>query len=257
MLKLYDLNLDNRLLLGTAQYPSLEILLKAIEASQTQMITVSLSKQVEGARAQTEFWTAIQATGCHILPNTAGCFSAAHAVEMACMARELYGTAFIKLEVLDDMHYLNPKGVALVDAARQLCAAGFKVLPYCSEDISIASELVRCGCQVLMPWAAPIGSAQGVTNRAGLKRLRETFPDTTLIIDAGIGSPADATTVLGLGYDGVLINTAIAQALDVTAMAHAFMYAVKAGRIGFEAGCLPPREVAHASTALTQTPFYS
>ena len=172
------------------------------------------------------------------------------------MARELFGTPWIKLEVIANDDTLQPELFGLVEAAAILSAGGFQVLPYTTEDLSAAERLVGAGCTVLMPWAAPIGSARGLINRDGLKKLRAYFPDTTLIVDAGIGAPSQAAEAMELGYDAVLLNTAVAKAAHPVQMAAAFARAVEAGRLGFEAGLIEPRDMAIPSTPVAGTPFF-
>jgi thiazole synthase len=172
------------------------------------------------------------------------------------MARELFDTPWVKLEVIANDDTLQPELFGLVEAASVLVADGFQVLPYTTEDLSAADRLVDAGCRVLMPWASPIGSARGLINRDGLKTLRAYFPDATLIIDAGIGAPSQAAEALELGYDAVLLNTAVAKAGDPVKMAEAFARAVEAGRLGFEAGLIEPRDMASPSTPVAGTPFF-
>jgi thiazole synthase len=256
MLELYGERFASRLLLGTAQYSSPETLRHAVEASSTEIVTVSLRR--EGARARTGqgFWELIEQLGVRVLPNTAGCRTAKEAVTTAEMARELFGTPWIKLEVIANDDTLQPELFGLVEAAAILSAGGFRVLPYTTEDLSAAERLVGAGCTVLMPWAAPIGSARGLINRDGLKTLRAYFPDTTLIVDAGIGAPSQAAEAMELGYDAVLLNTAVAKAAHPVQMAAAFARAVEAGRLGFEAGLIEPRDMAIPSTPVAGTPFF-
>ena len=173
-----------------------------------------------------------------MLPNTAGCRSVREAVTTAKLARELFGTSWIKLEVIADNDTLQPDVVGLVEAATILIKDGFEVFPYCTEDLSVAQRLVDAGCRVVMPWAAPIGSARGIVNRDALKLLRDRLPDITLVVDAGLGAPSHAAEAMELGYDAVLLNTAIAKAEHPVAMARAFKLAVDAGRIGYEAGLM-------------------
>ena len=187
-------------------------------------------------RAGQGFWELIEQLGVRVLPNTAGCHTAKEAVATAEMARELFDTPWVKLEVIANDDTLQPELFGLVEAASILVAQGFQVLPYTTEDLSAAERLVGAGCRVLMPWASPIGSARGLINRDGLKTLRAYFPDTTLIVDAGIGAPSQAAEAMELGYDAVLLNTAVAKAGDPVKMAEAFARAIEAGRLGFEAG---------------------
>lgn len=256
MLQLYDAQFGSRLLLGTAQYPSPDILRKAVVASGAEIVTVSLRRESARARTGQGFWTLIEELGCRVLPNTAGCRTAKEAIATAEMARELFGTSWIKLEVIANDDTLQPDLFGLVEAATVLAADGFEVLPYTTEDLSAAERLVAAGCAVLMPWAAPIGSARGLTNKTALKTLRAYFPDIPLVVDAGLGSPSHAAEVMEMGYDAVLLNTAIAKAGDPVKMAQAFAKAIEAGRLAFEAGLIEPRDMASPSTPVAGTPFF-
>jgi len=242
MLTLYGQSFASRLLLGTAQYPSPESLKQAVKASGAEIVTVSLRRESARALTGQGFWALIEELGCRVLPNTAGCRTAKEAIATAQMARELFGTDWIKLEVIANDDTLQPDLFGLVEAATALSADGFAVLPYTTEDLSAAERLVAAGCAVLMPWAAPIGSARGLINKDALKTLRAYFPDIPLVIDAGIGTPAHAAEAMELGYDAILLNTAVAKAGDPVKMAEAFARAIEAGRLAFEAGPLEPRE---------------
>ncbi len=256
MLKLYGASFSSRLLLGTAQYPSPDILRQAVEASCAEIVTVSLRRESARARAGQGFWELIEQLRARVLPNTAGCRTAKEAVATAKMARELFGTPWVKLEVIANDDTLQPDLFGLVEAATILCAEGFEVLPYTTEDLGAAERLVGAGCSVLMPWAAPIGTARGLINKNGLRTLRAYFPDVALIIDAGLGTPSHAAEAMELGYDAVLLNTAIAKAGDPIKMARAFARAVEAGRLAFEAGLIEPRDMAMPSTPVAGTPFF-
>jgi thiazole synthase len=171
------------------------------------------------------------------------------------MAREVFGSTWIKLEVIGEDDTLQPDVFGLVDAARSLCAEGFEVFPYTTEDLVVAERLLAAGCRVLMPWGAPIGSGRGLNNLFGLTALRAHFPDVPLIIDAGLGVPSHAARALELGFDAVLINTAVAQARDPVQMAAAFAHAVEAGFAARLAGPIEPRDLATPSTPLIGTAF--
>jgi thiazole synthase len=201
------------------------------------------------------FWNLLRETGRTILPNTAGCSSVREAVNTACMARELFETPLVKLEVIGDEVNLQPDPFGLVEAATELVKLGFQVLPYCTEDWVLCRRLLDAGCEVLMPWAAPIGTGQGPRNPAGLKELRQRAPHVPLIVDAGLGLPSHACQVMEWGFDGVLLNTAVSRALDPVRMAGAFADAVKAGRNGFLAGPMAVQELAVASTPEIGRPF--
>ena len=256
MLAFYGKQFSSRLLLGTARYPSPTIMQEAIRASGAEVVTVSLRRESAGGRIGNAFWDLIRELNVMVLPNTAGCHTVQEAVTTAQLARELFGTPWIKLEVIGDNETLQPDPIGLVEAAGILIKDGFEVFPYCTEDLTVAMRLREIGCQVIMPWAAPIGSARGVTNRDALKLMRARLPDVMLVVDAGLGAPSHAAEALELGYDAVLLNTAIAKARDPVNMAKAFRHAVDAGRIAYEAGLMGPRDFASPSTPVVGTPFW-
>jgi thiazole synthase len=256
MIKFYDKEFSSRLLIGTALYPSPAIMQQAIRASGAEIVTVSLRREAAGGRAGNAFWSLISELGVTVLPNTAGCRSVREAVKTAELARELFGTTWIKLEVIGDDETLQPDAVGLVEAAQILIKDGFSVFPYCTEDLTVAQRLRDAGCRVIMPWAAPIGSARGIVNRDALKLLRARLPDVTLVVDAGLGAPSHAAEAMELGYDAVLLNTAVAKAGDPPEMAKAFRLAVEAGRAGFKAGLMGARDFASPSTPVVGTPFW-
>src|SRR5260221_5609674 len=244
----YGVDLSSRLLLGTARYRSPAILAEAVKASGAEVVTVSLRSESGAQRAGQTFWSFIRELGVRVLPNTAGCHSVKEAVTTAHMARELFDTPWIKLEVIGESDTLQPDVFGLVEAARILVEDGFEVFPYTTEDLVVADRLVQAGCRVLMPWGAPIGSARGLNNLYGLKALRAHFPDIPLVVDAGIGVPSNAAAAMELGYDAVLLNTAIAEAGDPAEMARAFALAVEAGRAAHLAQPMEPRDMAAPST---------
>ncbi|HYB65262.1 MAG TPA: thiazole synthase [Steroidobacteraceae bacterium] len=255
MLELYKTQLRSRLLLGSARYPSPAVLGAAVRASGAEVVTVALRREASGERAGQGFWNLIRELGVRVLPNTAGCHSVKEAVTTAHMARELFATPWIKLEVIGEDDTLQPDVFGLAEAARILCAEGFEVFPYTTEDLVVAERLLECGCRLLMPWGAPIGSGRGLNNLFGLRALRAHFPEVPLIIDAGIGVPSHAAQALELGYDAVLINTAVAEARDPLQMARAFAQAVEAGRAAYLAGPIEPRDMAAPSTPVIGTAF--
>lgn len=255
-LSIYGERVASRLLLGTAGYPSPAILKGAVTASRAGIVTVSLRREAAGGKLGERFLDLIRGLGVRVLPNTAGCRTAAEAITTAQMARELFETDWIKLEVIANDDTLQPDVFGLVEAASTLTRDGFKVLPYTTEDLSVAERLRRAGCEVIMPWGAPIGSGRGLANAQALKSLRAYFPDVTLIIDAGIGAPSHAAWAMELGYDAVLLNTAVAKAADPERMAAAFAAAIEAGRLGYESGLMPPRDMAVPSTPVAGTPFF-
>lgn len=252
---LYGNSFSSRLLLGTAQYPSPAILQNAIQTAQTQIITVSLRRESGQSKAGQDFWSLIRAMGKTILPNTAGCRSASEAITTANMAREVFDTPWIKLEVIGNDDTLQPNIFALVEAAQELCQQGFHVFPYTTEDLIVAEKLIGAGCEVLMPWGSPIGSGRGLNNIYALRTLRNYFPNTPLIIDAGLGLPSHAAQALELGFDAVLLNTAVAKAGDPVLMAQAFAKAVESGRLAYLASPIEERDFAEASTPLFGTAF--
>jgi thiazole synthase len=253
--KVYRVDVQSRLLLGTAGYPSPAILSQAVQASRTDVVTVSLRRESSGDRAGQGFWSLVRDLKVRVLPNTAGCHSVKEAVTTAHMAREVFGTSWIKLEVIGEDDTLQPDVFGLVEAARILSAEGFQVFPYTTEDLIVAERLLEAGCEVLMPWGAPIGSGRGLNNLFGLKALRARFADVPLIVDAGIGVPSHAAQALELGFDAVLINTAVARAVDPVQMAGAFALAVEAGRAAYLAGPVEPRDLAVPSTPLIGRAF--
>ncbi|MFZ1104506.1 MAG: thiazole synthase [Hyphomicrobiaceae bacterium] len=256
----YGVELSSRLLLGTARYPSPHVLSEAVKASGAEIVTVSLRRETARANADRSaggrFFDLIKQLGVRVLPNTAGCRTPKEAIATAEMARELFGTDWIKLEVIGNDDTLQPDLFGLVEAAAALTAQGFKVFPYTTEDLIAAERLVAAGCQVLMPWGAPIGTGRGLANRYALQSLRRYFPDVPLVVDAGIGAPSHAAEAMELGYDAVMINTAVATAADPVRMARAFAGAIAAGRLGYEAGLMPMRDMAEPSTPVAGTPFF-
>ena len=259
--RVYGQRLDSRFFIGSAGYPSPAVLAQAIAASGAQVVTVGLKREIaggatpHGGEAVGLLRKVCAATGARLLPNTAGCRSAREAVLLAQMSRELFDTPWIKLEVIGDEHTLQPDPFELVDAAAHLTRLGFQVFPYCTDDLVVCRRLLAAGCEALMPWAAPIGSGQGVLDTAALRTLRERLPDVPLIVDAGLGAPSHAAFAMELGYDAVLLNSAVAQAVDPPRMAAAFAHAIAAGRLGYEAGLIAPQDMAIPSTPCGNEPI--
>ncbi len=247
-MRLYGTDFASRLLLGTAQYPSPDILAGCVRAAAPALVTVSLRREGAGLRAGEAFWSLIRDLGVPVLPNTAGCHTAREAVTTAQMAREVFATDWIKLEVIGESDTLQPDVFGLVEAARILSGEGFKVLPYTTEDLVVAERLLEAGCEVLMPWGAPIGSGKGLNNIFGLRALRAHFPGVPLVVDAGIGLPSQAAAAMELGYDAILLNTAVAKAGDPPAMARAFAQAIEAGRAAYLSDPMESRDMASPST---------
>lgn len=254
----YGVELQSRLMLGTAGYPSPQVLADSLAASGTQVVTVGLKRSLAagGDNGFIEIIrTAMKERGARLLPNTAGCRTAREAITLAHMARELYGTHWIKLEVVGDEHTLQPDPWGTVEAAAQLSKDGFAVFPYCTDDLVTCQRLLDAGCEVLMPWGAPIGSGQGLINPFALRTLRARLPGVPLVVDAGIGAPSHAAAAMELGFDAVLLNSAVSQAIDPVRMARAFGLAVEAGRTAFESGVMAPQDMAVASTPVSGHPF--
>lgn len=252
----YGTTFANPLMLGTAQYPSPAILEAAFRESGAAVATVSLRREGADGAGQA-FWSMIRDLGVHVLPNTAGCHTVKEAVTTAHMAREVFETPWIKLELIGHTDSLQPDVFQLVEAAKILSSEGFQVFPYTTEDLIVGERLLAVGCDVLMPWGAPIGSGRGLANPYALRAMRAEFPDTPLVVDAGIGLPSHAAQAMELGYDAVLLNTAVAKAGDPVAMAQAMLQAAEAGRLAHEADPMEARDMAEPSTPVVGKAFLS
>ena len=245
--------LASRVLLGTSRYPSLQALLDSVDASGTEMVTVAV-RRMDLAGDGESLLDALRrsARPLHLLPNTAGCLTAREAVLTAQLAREALQTNLVKLEVIGDdgarRPTLYPDAVELLRAAGELVADGFEVFAYCGDDPVTARKLRDLGCAAVMPLAAPIGSGMGLVNPYALALVRDLLPDVPLVVDAGLGTASDAAQAMELGYDGVLLNTAVSGAQHPAAMARAFGLATAAGRLAYGAGRIPTRTFATAST---------
>ncbi len=255
MLELYGQKFSSRLMIGTARYPSLAVMQEAVKASGAEIVTVSVRRENAGGKDGDIFWNIIRELNVEVLPNTAGCYSVEDAVSTAQLARELFNTKWIKLEVIGDRTTLQPDVVGTLEAAKILLKDGFEVFPYCTEDLTVARRLTDAGCKVVMPWGSQIGSGKGIVHEEALNRMRAELPDIALVIDAGLGAPSHAAKALEMGYDAVLLNTAVAGSGNPVRMAKAFAQALEAGRAAFEAGIMKPREIAQASTPTAGTPF--
>jgi thiazole synthase len=248
LFKLAGKTFNSRLIIGTGKYRSFTEMQAAHKASGAEMVTVAVNR-VPLDRA-TESFLDYLAPEMQILPNTAGCYDAEHAIRTARLAREALETDWIKLEVIGDKVTLLPDNEQTLEAARVLVKEGFIVLPYFSDDLIMAKKLLDIGCPAVMPLAAPIGSGLGVQNPANLKIMREQLPDAVIIVDAGVGVPSDAAIAMELGADAILMNTAIAEAKDAVQMAEAMKLAVQAGRLAYLSGRMPKRLYASASSPI-------
>jgi thiazole synthase len=236
--------LKSRLLIGSALYPSPANMEDAIKISGAQIVTVSLRRQAAGEGGGNPFWDIIKSLGIEVLPNTAGSHSAKEAITTAQMAREVF------------QYNLQPDPFETVKAAEVLIKEGFEVFPYTTDDLVVAKRLADVGCKIIMPWGSMIGSGKGLMNPDNLIAIRKQLPDLSLGVDAGIGKPSHAARAMELGYDAVLLNSAIALAQDPVKMADAFRLAVESGRLGYEAGVMKEREFASPSTPTVGTPFW-
>ena len=241
---------NNRMLIGTANYPSFSILEETIKKSKAEIVTVSLRRQTaQNKDFGDKFFEMIKKFNLSILPNTANCKSVKEIVSTAHMARELFQTNWIKLETIGNEYTLQPEIFLLVEAAKILCEEGFEVFPYTTEDLVVAEKLLNAGCKILMPWGSPIGSGRGLMNKYLLQQLLNKFKnEATFIIDAGIGKPSQAMEAMEMGFDAVLLNTAISQAFDPISMSEAFSMAINYGYIAQQSGLMNERDFAQNST---------
>ncbi len=235
----------SRLLLGTGGFRSLETMAAAIEASGTELVTVALRRVDPSARGS--IVDVLDGCGVKLLPNTAGCFTARDAVLTARLAREAFGTSWVKLEVIGDERTLLPDAPALLEAAEELVDEGFTVLPYTNDDPILARRLEDVGCVAVMPLGSPIGSGMGLLNTYNLRLIRERA-GVPVILDAGVGTASDAALAMELGFDAVLCASAVSRAEDPVTMAHAVRLGVEGGRLAYRAGRIPRRLYAQAST---------
>jgi thiazole synthase len=244
--ELAGLSLESRLLLGTARYPSRQVLLEALDASGTELVTVAVRRVGLGAGGE-NLYDALRARGLHLLPNTAGCFTARDAVVTAELGREALGTDLVKLEVIADEDTLLPDVEGLLAAARELISKGFRVLPYTNDDPVIAKRLEDLGCVAVMPLGAPIGSGLGIRNPHNIELIRSRAR-VPVVVDAGVGTASDVAIAFELGADAVLLNTAVARAQEPVRMARAMRHAAVAGREAYLAGRMPRKFYAEASS---------
>ncbi len=237
----------SRLIVGTGKYASNDIMVKAHEASGADVVTVAVRRVNISDRTKPSMLDFIDASRYFLLPNTAGCYTAADAIRTARLGREAGLSSWVKLEVIGDERTLFPDNEALLEATRALVKDGFVVLPYTSDDLIACKKLQDAGAAAVMPLGAPIGSGLGIQNRNNIEIIREALT-VPMIVDAGVGTASDAAVAMELGADGVLMNTAIAGAADPVAMAEAMKLAVEAGRLAFRAGRIPRKRYASASS---------
>lgn len=241
----------SRLMIGTGKYRSFPEMARCHAASGAEIITVAVRRVNLSDKSQESLLDYIDRSKFFILPNTAACFNADEAIRTARLAREALGTEWVKLEVIGDKETLFPDNAGLLEATRVLSKEGFIVLPYTTDDLINARRLIDAGAAAVMPLGAPIGSGMGIQNPANLRILREKISEVPLIVDAGVGTASDACVAMELGYEGVLMNTAVAEAEDAESMARAMGLAVEAGRLAYLAGRMPKRLYASASSPMT------
>jgi thiazole synthase len=249
--RIADREFGSRLIIGTGGFRDLKTMGEAVVASGAEMATLALRRVDPGARGS--IVDVLHDAGCFLLPNTAGCFTARDAVSTARLAREAFETDWVKLEVIGDDKTLLPDPVELIDAAETLVADGFTVLPYTNDDPILARRLEDVGCAVVMPLGSPIGSGMGIRNRYNLRLIVEQSR-VPVILDAGIGTTSDAAIAMEMGCAGVLLASAVSRAQEPAKMAHAMRLAVEAGRLAHEAGRIPRRLYAEASTPMEGVP---
>ena len=250
VLKIADREFTSRLIIGTGKYRSFQEMARCFEASGAEMMTVAVRRVNLSDRSKESLLDYIDRKKFFILPNTAGCYTADDAIRTARLAREVGLSNWVKLEVIGDEATLFPDNAQLLEATKVLVKEGFVVMPYTNDDLVNCLRLIDAGAAAVMPLGAPIGSGMGIQNVANIRILRERITAVPLIVDAGVGTASDATLAMELGADGVLMNTAIAQAQDSVAMAEAMNHAVKAGRLAYNSGRMPKKLYASASSPL-------
>jgi len=248
-LKIGEVELKSRLIVGTGKYENFEVMHDALTASGSEMVTVAVRRVDLSKKGSGESLIDYIPKHMHLLPNTAGCYSAKEAIRTAHLAREVTGSSLIKLEVIGDQTTLLPDVVATIETAEKLIKEGFYVLPYTNDDPIVAKKLEEVGCPVVMPLASPIGSGRGIINRYNVLFILQTV-NVPVIVDAGVGTASDAAIAMELGADALLINTSIAQAKDPVKMAKAMRLAIEAGRLAYLAGRIPKKLYASASSPL-------
>lgn len=249
-LKISDKVFQSRLLVGTGKYRSFPEMKRCHEISGSDVVTVAVRRVNLTDRIKESMLDYIDRDRMFILPNTAGCYNAEEAIRAARLGREVGLSNWVKLEVIGDQKTLFPDNEGLLEATRVLVKEGFVVLPYTTDDLINARKLIDAGAAAVMPLAAPIGSGLGIQNETNLRIIREMIDEVPLIVDAGVGTASDAVRAMELGFDGILMNTAIAEAENAEKMAESMKLAVEAGRLSFEAGRMPKRLYASASSPL-------
>lgn len=249
MITLGPYTLRSRLIVGTGRYRDFETMRACHQAADTAMVTLAVRRVDLSGGPGENILDFIDRERILLLPNTAGCFTADEAIITARLARELLGTELLKLEVIGDPRSLYPDNEGTLEAARVLVAEGFVVLPYCQDDPILCRKLEDIGCAAVMPLAAPIGSGLGIRNPTNLMMIVDQA-SIPVIVDAGVGTASDAAVAMELGAAGVLMNTAIAGATDPVKMAHAMRLGIEAGRLAYEAGRIPRRLYASASSPM-------
>ena len=249
VLKIAEMELRSRLIMGTARYPSTETMLRALEAGGTELVTVAVRRVKVRSDTEENLYQLLRERGFRILPNTAGCYTAKEAILTAQLAREALETNLIKLEVIGDDQTLFPDVEALLPAAATLVKEGFVVLPYCNDDPITCKKLEDVGCAAVMPLGAPIGSGMGIRNPYNIQIILDKVK-VPVIVDAGVGTASDVAVAMELGCHGVLLNTAVAKARQPVVMAEAMRKAVEAGRMAFLAGRIPMKLYASASSPM-------
>ena len=249
-MRVADKEFSSRLWVGTGKFDDFEVMKKAHEASGAEVVTVAIRRVESNAKGHEGLMKHLDLNKYWLLPNTAGCATVEEALRVARLSKAMGVNNWIKLEIIPDAKYLMPDPIATFEAAKILIDEGFVVLPYIGADPVLAKRLEEIGCATVMPLASPIGTGQGIKTLENIKIIIEQA-NIPVVVDAGIGVPSDASKVMEMGADFCLINTAIAQAKDPVKMAEAFKLGVKAGRMAYEAGRIPVKEYASASSPLT------
>jgi thiazole synthase len=251
LLRIGDRQFSSRLFVGTGKYRSFQEMARCHAASGAEVVTVAVRRVNLTDKSKESLIDFIDRSRLFILPNTAGCYNADEAIRAARLGREVGLSNWVKLEVIGDQKTLFPDNEGLLEATRVLVKEGFVVLPYTNDDLVNARKLIDAGAAAVMPLGAPIGSGLGIRNTTNLRILREAITEVPLIVDAGVGTASDAAIAMELGFEGVLMNTAIAEAEDAEKMAEAMKLAVQAGRLAHLAGRMPKKLYASASSPVS------